>query len=896
MLVDIDEGQEIPHYTGNPRLRRVGVQVKYTAEQLIEIINCADDIHYFIAKYCKTIHVDHGVIPFVPYEYQVRMIDSMVDYNKSVIVAPRQHGKALSLDTLIATPDGWKRMGDIKQGDYVIGADGKPTLVTLVSETHFKDMYRVTFSDGSTVDACRDHLWTVYDRLNQKRVVKNSKRVSSDHRKLTISTLDMFNSNWRKKITRRGTEEKYQYAYYIPNCAPIEYNHKNLIIDPYMLGLWLGDGSSYDGSITAANEDMEFYRQYFNEYKFGNDRYRRSETTQTRTIYGLVTQLKQYNLYKNKHIPHDYLYGSVSQRISLLQGIMDTDGWIAKDGTCHIQLSTKNERLIEDIYQLICSLGLKVRRKFCYAPRGNSERLSFMVEREKFDVCKLPRKIIRQKETLTNSRQVHSRTIVNIEPIEKVESRCISVDNDDKLYLCTNSFIPTHNTLSTAATILWHLLFKSNYSIACLAHKESQAIEVLDRVKMMYQEIPLWMQHGVLIWNRKSIKLENGSKAQCAATTSGSIRGQTLNMVYCDEFAHIPPRIQAEFYTAVLPTISSGTTTKIILTSTPKGFELFYKTYTDATKKKNGYNPILVNWWEHPDHDQAWADEQLAALGEEKFRQEFGVEFLGSSATLIRADKIKSIVYDDPIQNDDHLKIFTPPQEGHSYAIAADCSDGVNRDYNSAVVIDITSLPYQVVAVYRNNILERMAYPDILYRLGKHYNEAFIVVENNNMGGEVANTLYYELEYENLFSSTKEIRGNNISEGPRTVVGVQTNKKTKRIGCANLKTLIENDQLMVVDWDIIQELARFVKYKESYRAEDGENDDLVMCLVMFAYITTQPMFKSITDTDLRQQLMLQKAQEIEANFMGFGIDDGTPQEESLVVDLVVDDFDRFMLS
>lgn len=888
------EWQDIPYMTGNPKIRAPG-EIGLTQAQVFEIIKCIQDPIYFIENYAKIVNVDEGLIPFKPYEYQKKIMLTAIEEKYTIVKLPRQAGKALSLSTKLATPLGWTTMGQVKVGDYVIGADGKPTRVSFVTDTQYeRNCFRITFDDGSTVEACADHLWTVYDRANQKRIRVN-KKISNSHRKITLSTQEIYNSHWRSPTLKRGKnhEQKYQYSYYIPNCKPVEYAQvETPELNPYMLGLWLGDGTSASGALTAANDDMDFFINQTG-YEVSKD-FHKSVNCRTHNFYGLYRQLKNLDLLKNKHIPTSYLFAPVLDRIALLQGLMDTDGWITKSGTCHIQLTRKNEKLIDDIYCLLCSLGFKVTRK--NIEKTFSTRLSFYACREDFNVARLPRKLNLQRYTATNKRYIQSRTIVNIEPIESVPVKCITVSNEDKLYLCTDSFIPTHNTTTVAGLVAWYVLFNKHFKIALLAHKESQAIEILDRVKEIYENLPLWLQQGVKIYNRKSMELENGSWIITAATSSASIRGKSLNLVYLDEFAFIPARQQEDFYTSVLPTLSSGKSTKIVITSTPKGFNLFYKIWTDAENKKNDYKHIDIHWSETPGRDEEWAREMIRNIGEEKFNQEFNTDFLGSSATLIRADKLKSIAFFDPVQFDEHLKVFNRPEKGRSYVLTADCSDGVNRDYNSFVVVDVTEIPYKVVATFRDNTLETLAYPDIIARIGKWYNDAFVVVENNNMGGEVVNALFYDLEYENLLSSSRPSAGNSISESPRTELGVNTNKKTKRIGCNALKTLIENDQLFIIDWDILQELARFVKHKTSYAAEEGEHDDLVMCLVIFGWVTTQPYFKELTNTDLRASLMAKKAAQINDDLLFFGVVDNGEEEETLVVDLVSSDFDRFMMS
>jgi hypothetical protein len=452
-------------------------------------------------------------------------------------------------------------------------------------------------------------------------------------------------------------------------------------------------------------------------------------------------------------------------------------------------------------------------------------------------------------------------------------------------------------TTIMAGFMVWQVLFNEDYKMACLAHREVQAREILDRVKLIYENLPKWLQSGVVTWNRNNIIMENGCSVEIGATSSGSIRGKAFNLVYLDEFAFIPPNLQEEFYTSVLPTISSGKSSKIVITSTPKGFNLFHKIWKDSEDEKNNFERVEINWWDPPGRDNAWREEQIKVIGEQKFNQEYNTDFLGSSATLIAGWKLKQLSGTTPIQSDEHLIIYEHPQKGNSYVMTVDCSDGVGRDYNTFVVMDVSEMPYRVVATYRNNLIEPMMFPEVISRMGKHYNNAHVVVENNNMGGQVAGILWYDYEYENVFSTTREIGQNSIGEGARLVVGLKTNKRTKAMGCSNLKAMIENDQIVINDWNLIDELQRFVMTKQSYAAEEGEHDDLVMPLVTFAWVAQQPYFKDVTDTDARKALKARKEQQIEDQLIPFGIiDDGRDDVHSPVVTLVGFDFDLFLSS
>jgi len=450
-------------------------------------------------------------------------------------------------------------------------------------------------------------------------------------------------------------------------------------------------------------------------------------------------------------------------------------------------------------------------------------------------------------------------------------------------------------TTVMAGFMAWQLVFNEDFKMACLAHKEMQAREILDRVKLIFENLPMWLQPGVVTWNRNNIVVDNGSNIEIGATSSGSIRGKAFNLVYLDEFAFIPPNLQEEFYTSVLPTISSGKSSKIVITSTPKGFNLFYKIWNDSENKKNTFARHEIRWFDPPGRDEEWKTEQLKNIGEQKFNQEYDTEFLGSSATLIAGWKLKMMSGSLPIQHDEHLSIYEEPIDGKSYVMAVDCSDGVGRDYNTFVVLEVSEMPYRIVATYRNNLIEPMMFPEVINRIGKHYNDAYVVVENNNMGGQVAGILFYDYEYENMLSSTREIAQNSISEGVRTVVGLKTNKRTKAMGCSNLKAMIENDQLLINDWVMIDELQRFVLTKQSYAAEEGEHDDMVMPLVVFAWIAQQPYFKEVTNTDARLALQSKKQKQIEDQLLPFGIiDDHQNQSTSPVVTLYGFDFDLFL--
>jgi hypothetical protein len=439
-------------------------------------------------------------------------------------------------------------------------------------------------------------------------------------------------------------------------------------------------------------------------------------------------------------------------------------------------------------------------------------------------------------------------------------------------------------TTTSAAYILWYTLFQANKTVAILANKATAAREVLDRYQTMYELLPSWMQQGVTGWNKGDIELENGSKVFTAATTASGIRGKSVNMLYVDEAAIIPNNVAEQFFTSVYPTISAGQTTKILLSSTPLGYNHFWKYWTDAEKGRNGFVPLYIPYWEIPGRDEAWAAEQKAQLGELKYTQEVLCNFLGSSLTLIKADVIARMSPDNIIYTKDGLDIYEKPSAGHTYCMVCDVAKGVGGDYSSFQIIDITETPYRVVGKYRDNQISPILYPSVIYKIGKEYNNAYVLLEIN-ISEQVAHILYSEMEYENILFVTRHTMGQTVSGGfggGKTQLGVVTDKKIKRIGCHNFKALVEENKLIINDADTISEISTFIEKKGSYEADEGYHDDLVMPLVLFSWLTTNSYFKDLNNINLREIMYKKQMQAIEEELTPFGFyDDGSPERAPL---------------
>jgi len=438
-------------------------------------------------------------------------------------------------------------------------------------------------------------------------------------------------------------------------------------------------------------------------------------------------------------------------------------------------------------------------------------------------------------------------------------------------------------TTTSAAYILWYTLFQSNKTVAILANKKAAAMEVLDRYQTMYEGLPKWLQQGVTTWNKGDIELENGSKVFTAATSASGIRGKSVNLLYVDEAAIIPNNVAESFFTSVYPTISAGETTKILLSSTPLGYNHFWKFWTDAEQDKNGFVNLFIPYWEIPGRDEKWAEEQRRLLGEIKFNQEVLCTFLGSSLTLVAADTIAQMApAAAEFSSNDGLDIYEKPKEGHVYAMAVDPAKGVGGDFSAIVVVDITQVPYRTVAKYRNKNILPMLFPTVIHKLGTDYNQAYVLIELN-AGEQVADILYNDMEYENLMFVTRDTKGQSVSAGfggGKTQLGVYTDKKTKRMGCFNLKSLLEGKKLLVNDADLISEISTFIESKGSYAADEGYHDDLVMCLVLFAWASSSNYFEDLSNINIRQAIYENHMAAIENQLTPFGFyNDGRETDE-----------------
>ena len=436
--------------------------------------------------------------------------------------------------------------------------------------------------------------------------------------------------------------------------------------------------------------------------------------------------------------------------------------------------------------------------------------------------------------------------------------------------------LPRQSGKSTTiiAYLLHYVLFNPTVNVAILANKAATARDLLGRLQLAYEHLPKWLQQGVMSWNKGSLELENGSKILASSTSASAVRGGSYNIIFLDEFAYVPANVAEQFFSSVYPTISSGKTTKVMIVSTPHGMNMFYKLWVDAEEQRNEYVPIEVHWSEVPGRDEAWKEQTIKNTSEAQFNTEFECEFLGSIDTLVSPAKLKTLTYRTPLKSNAGLDVHANPEDGHTYFITADVSRGTANDYSAFVVIDVTEIPYKIAAKYRDNEIKPLLFPSKIYDVARAYNQAFVMIEVNDIGEQVANTMQFDLEYDNLVMASMRGRAGQVMgggfSGGRAQLGVRTTKAVKRIGCSNLKQLVEDNKIIVEDLEIINELSTFIVKGQSFEADEGCNDDLVSCLFLFAWATDQQYFKELADQDIRATMMREQQDALEQDMAPFG--------------------------
>jgi hypothetical protein len=400
---------------------------------------------------------------------------------------------------------------------------------------------------------------------------------------------------------------------------------------------------------------------------------------------------------------------------------------------------------------------------------------------------------------------------------------------------------------------LYYILFNVNVTVCISANKQKTAVDLLNRLKLAYENLPRFLKQGIERWARLEVELENGSVAFAASTSSSAVRGGSYNIVLCDEFAFVPEHMANEFYSSTFPAITSGKTTKIIMVSTPNGMNLFHQFWVDATEGRSDFHPITVHWSQVPGRDEAWKNTTMRNCGgPEKFAQEYDLSFLSTSYTLIRPHILQSMAHATPIANTvDGYREYIEPNPDNTYIMLIDTASGQGLDYSAFSIIDVTHMPYTTVATYANNSITTMAYPQVIMNYANHYNKPWILIEAMDIGRDVGFVLFRDYEYEKLITTAADARlGQRMTFGTGSDrhMGLRMTTGAKRSGCAVIKALIENQQFIVNDYRLVQQLSTFIHKGATYEAEVGHNDDLVMTLVLFGWASLQPNFAEISST------------------------------------------------
>ena len=445
----------------------------------------------------------------------------------------------------------------------------------------------------------------------------------------------------------------------------------------------------------------------------------------------------------------------------------------------------------------------------------------------------------------------------------------------------------TGKSTTVVSYLLHYAIFNDNVNIGILANKAATARDLLGRLQLAYENLPKWMQQGIVAWNKGSMELENGSKIIAASTSASAVRGMSFNIIFLDEFAFVQNHLADDFFASVYPTISSGKSTKVIIVSTPHGMNHFYRMWHDAERGQNEYVATEVHWSEVPGRDSKWKEQTIRNTSKQQFAIEFECEFLGSVDTLISAAKLKAMVYENPVEQNGKLSVYEKPYEKRDYIVTVDVARGISKDYSAFILADITEFPYKIVATYRDNEVKPMLFPSIIEEVATAYNNAYVLCDVNDIGDQGASILFYDLEYENLLMVAMRGRAGQIVgsgfSGVKTQLGVKMSTTTKKVGCSNLKTLVEEDKLVFMDYNIISELTTFIQKKQSFEAEEGCNDDLAMCLVIFSWLVAQDYFKEMTDQDVRKRIYEEQKNAIEQDMAPFGfVCDGFDEESEIV--------------
>lgn len=828
----------------NKLVKSAHLEMEYTSEQIEELRKCVRDPIYFIETYVKIVHPTKGAVNFELYDYQRELIEMFWKNKDNIILSARQTGKMQPHSAKIATPEGWTTMGEVSVGDKVLTPDGMSASVTDKIPNGIRDVYKITFDDGSSAECGHEHLWDVYIRNKWDSSAANG-HGGYVVQKQTLTLQEII--DYREKQLQRKNSQNYNVR--IPVVKKVNFNHKDLPLDPYTLGLILGDGGISSGSITFTTKDAllvesihETVKHFDVEIKLktsGNG----IDYSITKTK-GTINKLKHiFNTLglmgtksDTKFIPEIYKTSSHKQRLSLLQGLMDTDGTVnVRKNNRIISYTTTSARLRDDVQELVWSLGgrCSIRKRF---PQNPEHKLAYDLYISlpcPKDCFRLVRKRNLCHETwkagVGNESEIR-RTITNIEFVRKEESSCIVIDHPDHLYI-TDNFTVTHNSTCASAFILWFTIFHFDKTVLIASNKEKGAKEMVQRIRYAYEHLPMWLKPGVLDdgWNKHSVGFDNGSRIESTATAEDSGRGMSISLLYLDEFAFVAPNIAEDFWTAIAPTLSTGG--NCIITSTPNGdMNLFAQLWRGAEMGINGFKSRWVKWDEPPDRDEKFKEDQIAKLGQRKWDQEYECIFLSSDALLMdslelayqtpRLEKLQ------PLEELHGVKFWKKFEKGRTYIFGVDPATGSGEDTSVVTGFEFPSM--EQVFEFRSNTMSPPYVYKVLKNLIKYAERengtVYFSVENNGVGEGVISL--YEAD------ETPPEMAEFVSEEGAKRRGMTTTNKTKMRACVNFKEMFEKHNMVINSLLLLKELKSFVRKAGSYAAQIGATDDSISAVLI----------------------------------------------------------------
>ena len=826
-------------YMGNPNVPSRGAEFEYTEEMLSEIQRCKEDILYFAENYFTILIPGKGKEKIRMFPAQRRILQAMKENRFFVLMSSRQVGKALALDTPILTPTGWTTMGELKVGDVVYGKDGMPCNVTYAYETRYdRKCFEVEFDNGEKIVADAEHNWYTQSKTERKRKTRTIGSVKT--------TQEIFDT-----LTSKSGEPNHR----IPSCINGLINsEKDLRIPPYVLGLWLGDGASEGPRITVGKRDIEETIKNLEEYntqytlvcKQHGDNYlinlgMLSGRKGFRTETSLSQELREMGFFSNKHIPTDYMLSSRGQRLELLRGLMDSDGYINKRGLATFY--NTNLKLAIQVKELVESLGYKtVYNTFIPTCNGiNCSECAEVVFTPREYVCKLSFKTKRIKLNDIDHPESNKRNqwhyIKSVREVESVPVRCIEVDSSDHLFLAGKTLIPTHNSTLMTIFLLWRAIFFGDERILLVANKEATAIEIFGRIRLAYELLPNWLKSPVDgEYGKTSMKLENDSRISISTTTGTAARGQSVSILVIDEAAFIEEHLMDPFWASVFPIVSASDTSKVFMCSTPNGTgNLFHTTYTQAVEGKNGWAHDKILWNEVPGRTQEWADKIRSGLAsQEKWDQEYNCFFLNTGTTSMDESLYRELKRNicEPRETlmDGKYKIWEHPNPDNLYVVGVDVSEGVGGDYSVIKVLDITDLQEIIeVAEYYDNTIPVSEFTARLYEILGHWGNPLVCIERNNQGGQVADRIGIDLGYPRIVNYGSKIAGRKSFE----LLGMVSQRNTKYHAVANARYFYSDRRSVVFkNEQSLEEIFKdFVKVNDTWQAASGKHDDRTMATI-----------------------------------------------------------------